>query len=114
MDGYQFDIEHRAGTKHANLDCLSRASHLPNPTKEQERDSMEFIGCMVEELNQATLTVIEETEHIIPLTNKQVRRAQSDDSAVRKLIEWVKRRHKPTKEECKLELKELQTYIQQY
>ena len=114
MDGYQFDIEHRAGTKHANVDCLSRASHLPNPTKEQERDSMEFIGCMAEELNQATLNFIEETEHIIPLTNKQVRRAQSDDSAVRKLIEWVKRRHKPTKEECKLELKELQTYVQQY
>lgn len=114
MDGYQFDIEHRAGTKHANVDCLSRASHIPNPTKEQERESMEFIGCMVEELNQATLTVIVETEHIIPLINKQIRRAQRNDPAVRKVIEWVKLGRKPTKEEQKLELKELQTYIQQY
>jgi len=114
IDSYQFDMEHRAGTKHANADCLSRAPHLPNPTEEQERESREFIGCMIEELNHATLAVIEETENIVPLSNKQIRRAQKDDPAVRKVIEWVKQGKKPTKEERKLESKEAQTYIQQY
>ena len=114
IDSYQFNIEHRAGSKHANADCLSRAPHLPDPTEEQERESMEFIGCMVEELNQATLAVIEETENIVPLSNKQIRRAQRDDPAVRKVIEWVKQGRKPTKEERKLESKEAQTYFQQY
>ena len=114
IDSYQFDIEHRSGSKHANADCLSRASHLPNPTKEQEMESKEYINCMVEELNQATLAVIEETEQIVPLSNKQIRRAQRDDPAVRKVIEWVKQGKKPTKEERKLESKEAQTYIQQF
>ena len=114
IDSYQFDIEHRAGSKHANADCLSRAPHLPNPTEEQERESKEYINCMVDELNQATLAVIEETEQIVPLSNKQIRRAQQDDPAVRKVIEWVKQGKKPTKEERKLESKEAQTYVQQY
>ena len=35
LSTYEFEIQHRAGTKHGNADSLSRASHAPSLSKRE-------------------------------------------------------------------------------
>ena len=112
INSFQFEINHRAGTKHGNVDSLSRASHLPSPNNQQIEASQEFLCSMVEELNDLTLGAIQEEaekEQILPISNKQLRRAQKGDDALRKISGYVQEGRKPSKEERKLESKEFQS-----
>ena len=129
IQSFHFDITHRAGKKHGNVDALSRAPHLPDPTEEQERISSSYFCTMtknqldkVEELNQATLNEMEadgEPEAVkrdvtLPLTNQQIRQAQEDDPTVRSMINWVRRGVKPSKDERRLESLEVQQMVQDF
>ena len=117
INSFQFEINHRAGTKHGNVDSLSRASHLPSPNNQQIEASQEFLCSMVEELNDLTLGAIQEEaekEQILPISNKQLRRAQKGDDALRKIIGYVQEGRKPSKEERKLESKEFQSLCQDF
>ena len=38
LSTYEFDIQHRAGTKHGNADSLSRASHAPFLSKAEAQE----------------------------------------------------------------------------
>ena len=38
LSTYDFDIQHRAGTKHGNADSLSRTSHAPFLSKQEAQD----------------------------------------------------------------------------
>jgi dUTPase len=130
IDSFQFEIQHRAGRKHANADSLSRAEHLPDPTMEEVESSKEFLCSightgqtvdylcsMVEQLNDATLAAIQgeaEKEHILPLTNKQLRRAQRDDPDLRRVSEWVQKGVKPNKQQRRIESKVFQQYMQDF
>ena len=117
IDSFQFEIQHRAGKKHGNVDALSWATHLPLPTEEQEQASEEFLCSMIKELNQLTLAAIQteaEKENILPLSNKQIRQYQRDDNDMRKIIPHVQAGIKPSKEERRLESKEFQQYCQDF
>ena len=117
IDSFQFEVQHRPGKKHGNVDALSRAKHLPPPTVEQEQASEEFLCSMVSELNQLTLAAIQaeaEKESILPLSNKQIRQTQREDNDMRKIITHVQAGVKPSKEERRLESKEFQQYCQDF
>ena len=117
IETYQFEIEHRAGVKHGNVDSMSRAPHLPPPTQEEEEESNEFLISLIEELNQNTLSVIQEDakkQGLVPISNKQIRRAQKDDAAIRKIMLFCRKGIKPTKEERILEGKEFQLMAQDF
>ena len=117
INSFQFEINHRAGTKHGNVDALSRANHLPPPNSQQIQASQEFLCSMVEELNGLTLGAIQEEaekEQILPISNKQLRRAQREDEALRKIIGYVQEGRKPSKEERKLESKQFQSLCQDF
>ena len=51
IESFNFDIEHRAGKKHANVDALSRAPHLPSPTEEMEKMKVVWIKFLINLLN---------------------------------------------------------------
>ena len=117
IDSFQFEVDHRAGKKHGNVDALSRASHLPPPTKQQIEDSEEFLCSMIEELNQDTLAAIQaeaEKEEIFPISNKQLRRAQTEDKELGHIRKYVAEGRKPTKEERKMESKAFQQLCQDF
>ena len=38
LSTYEFDIQHRAGTKHGNADSLSRATHAPFLSKREAEE----------------------------------------------------------------------------
>merc|ERR1711994_709454 len=67
IQSFNFDIEHRPGKKHGNVDSLSRAPHLPEPTEEQERRSASYLCTLTDDqlrqvdvLNQETLEEIDQ------------------------------------------------------
>ena len=124
IESFQFDIEHRAGKKHANVDALSRAPHLPPPTKEEERRSAAYLCTLtegqlnaVEKLNQDTLMELEEQTGDIekfPLSNQQIRQAQRDDPDVRAMINLVGAGMKPNKDEKRRHSWEVQQMLQDF
>ena len=124
IESFQFDIEHRAGKKHANVDALSRAPHLPPPTEEMERISSEYLCALtgpqldeVERLNQATLEELDETADKIeqfPLSNRQIRQAQRDDPDIRTMFNLVGTGVKPTKDERRRQSWEVQQMLQDF
>jgi dUTPase len=117
IDSFQFEVNHRAGKKHGNVDALSRADHLPPPTQQQIENSEEFLCSMVEELNEETLGAIQaeaEKEQILPISNKQLRRAQTDDEDLGHIRKYVIEGRKPTKEERKMESKAFQQLCQDF
>ena len=124
IESFQFKIEHRAGKKHANVDALSRAPHLPPPTEEMERRSAAYLCALtetqldeVERLNRDTLMEMEElVEEIgkLPLSNQQIRQAQRDDPDVRTVFNLVGEGVKPTKDERRRQSWEIQQMLQDF
>ena len=125
IESFQFDIEHRAGKKHANVDALSRAPHLPAPTEEMERASSAYLCALtkaqldeVEKLNDETLVELEEEADkdigVFPLSNQQIRQAQRDDPDVRTVFNMVGAAVKPDKDERRRQSWEVQQMLQDF
>ena len=124
MESFQFDIEHRAGKKHANVDALSRAPHLPPPTEEMERISAAYLCALteaqlekVEKLNKDTLLEMGELDGEVarlPLSNQQIRQAQRDDPDVRTVLNLVAKEAKPSRDERRRYSWEIQQMLQDF
>ena len=131
IQSFNFDIEHRPGKKHGNVDSLSRAPHLPEPTEEQEKRSASYLCTLTDDqlrqvdvLNQETLEEIDQEtlkgeenrdeDVTLPLSNQQIRQAQRDDPDVRRMMDWVGKGRKPDKSELKLESLQVQTMMRDY
>ena len=124
IESFQFDIEHRAGKKHANVDALSRAPHLPPPTEEMERRSAAYLCALteaqleaVEKLNADTLMEMEELAGVVeklPLSNQQIRQAQRDDPDVRTVFNLVGEETKPNRDERRRYSWEIQQMLQDF
>ena len=124
IESFQFDIEHRAGKKHANVDALSRAPHLPSPTEEMEKMSAAYLCNLTEEqlqavdqLNQDTLLEMEDLAskvERIPLSNQQIRQAQRDDPDVRLVFNLVGQGVKPSKDDRRRHSWEVQQMLQDF
>ena len=41
LSTYDFEVQHRAGTKHANADALSRATHAPYLNETEAKELLE-------------------------------------------------------------------------
>ena len=43
MSSFQFEVVHRPGVKHSNVDTVSRAEHLDEATPEDELDASQYV-----------------------------------------------------------------------
>ena len=93
-----FTVQFRAGTKHGNADALSRATHLPPTTGEQERGAGECLAS----IRLARPPVISESI---------IRDLQEEDPDLKKIRDWVKTEVKPTRGEIRQESIELRQYV---
>ena len=120
----EFDIQHRAGTKHGNADSLSRATHAPflSPREAEEvlaDDQILLLGEAMEDDGQEpdenydSLSDSEtETDPQIPywdefpvpqkVHQKTLVEKQQSDLLLSKIRQWVKDQHKPIAQEYKL------------
>ena len=124
LSTYEFDIQHRSGTKHGNADSLSRAAHAPFLSQQEAEEvladdqilvlgeAMEDDGQESEE-NYDSLSDSEiETDPRIPtrdefpapqeVPQKTLADKQQSDPLLSKIRQWVKDQHKPTSQEYKL------------
>ena len=123
LSTYDFDIQHRAGTKHGNADSLSRTSHAPFLSKQEAQDLLSddqilLLGEAPEDDGQesyddssaesedldADPRVPPRTEFPVPQgpDEETIAEMQSTDPTLSKVISWVKRQHKPSSQEYKL------------
>ena len=122
LSTYDFDIQHRAGTKHGNADALSRASHAPflSPREAQEilaDDQILLLGEAPEDDGQESdedesLSESDESDQRIPSKTEfpvpqgpdeeTVAEQQQSDPTLSKIRSWVEKQHKPSSQEYKL------------
>ncbi len=76
---YDFEVEHRAGTKHTNADALSRAG-CPEPADPEVETTVMEVG----------------KEARVGMRARDLNLAQNQDPVLRRLKEWVRRRHEPS------------------
>ena len=113
LSTYDFDIQHRAGTKHGNADPLSRASHAPFLSAKEAQeiladDQILLLGEAPEDDGQESedgdsLSQPDGTDPRLPPRTElpvpqgpdeeTVAEQQSSDATLSKVLSWVKRQH---------------------
>ena len=130
LSTYDFEIQHRAGTKHGNADSLSRTSHAPFLSKQEAQDILSddqilLLGEAPEDDGQDSDSSIESedldtdprvpsrTEFPVPQgpDEETIAEMQSSDATLSKVISWVKTHHKPSSQEYKLLNPEEKFYV---
>ena len=119
---YDFDIQHRAGTKHGNADSLSQTSHAPFLSEKEAQeiladDQILSLGEAPEDDGQESeeedsLSESDDTDPRIPQQTEfpvpqgpdeeTILEMQQSDAVLSKILAWVKQQHKPTSQEYKL------------
>ena len=133
LSTYEFDIQHRAGTKHVNADSLSRASHAPFLSKREATevladDQVLALGEALEDDGQESeenYDSLDESdsendprfpvpdEFPVPqeIQQKTLAEKQQANPLLSKIRWWVKKQHKPTSQEYKLLSPEEKFYV---
>ena len=91
LESYDYEIVHVAGKKTGAADGLSRSTHLPDPTKEEEEEAEEFVF-RTDEAEEANL---------VKLDRGTLKEAQEQDEVLRVVRKWVKGNPPKNKEEIR-------------
>lgn len=81
---YQFEVIHKPGRDNVVADALSRSSHLPEPSAEEEAESREYLN---------------EMSTVLELDRSAILEHQSRDEIFKLIRSWVSRGQFPTKKE---------------
>ena len=103
LAGFDYEIEHRAGTKHVNADALSRRAGLPD-----EADELLDLGEGLDDIDD--IYNVDEMQ-IMEVTPEHLRQQVQGDVVLRRIINYVEQGHKPDKEERKTLTRDGITYV---
>ena len=100
LSGLSFEVQHRPGKLNKNADALSRATHLPKPSIEEEEQQQSYVyQVQLEELNR-----------------DKIRKHQVEDDVLEELRKWLSNGRPARKEDMKdkpLELCQLRQLVEQ-
>ena len=88
MSSYDFEIRHRPGKKNCHADAISRSTHLPAPTEEEEKEPDEYVSS-VDDRDTA-------------FSRELIIEAQTEDTVLQKVRERVADRP-PSKDDLRSE-----------
>ncbi len=91
---YDFQVEHRAGTKHTNADALSRAG-CPEPADPEGEAAVMEVG----------------RKNSRAVQTRDLRLAQDEDQVLGRIKEWVRKKHQPSTMEVKELPEDGATYV---
>ena len=100
LSSYEFEIHHVPGKSTGAADGLSRSDHLPDPTPEEEAESLEYVGHMGDNLEDAAVMPDEGILEAMRWNRAGLKRAQEEDEVLSEVKRWVKGA-RPTKEEVR-------------
>ncbi|KAJ8364253.1 hypothetical protein SKAU_G00130840 [Synaphobranchus kaupii] len=110
LQGYDFEIWHRAGRLHGNADALSRrpcaAQECRYCSRQEERDQVSPDVAVVQASGDA--------EGWLPLTPMELRKAQEADSTLGKVWGWLEAGQRPERSVVSAESPELKSYYSLY
>ncbi|KAJ8333601.1 hypothetical protein SKAU_G00416090 [Synaphobranchus kaupii] len=110
LQGYDFEIRHRAGRLHGNADALSRwpcaAQECRYCSRQEERDQVSPDVAVVQASGDA--------EGWLPLTPMELREAQEVDSTLGKVRSWLVVGQRPVRSVVSAESPELKSYYSLY
>ncbi|KAJ8356690.1 hypothetical protein SKAU_G00194840 [Synaphobranchus kaupii] len=110
LQGYDFEIRHRAGRLHGNADALSRrpctAQECRYCSRQEERDQVSP--------DVAVVQASGDTEGWLPLTPMELREAQEADSTLGKVRGWLEAGQRPERSVVSAESPELKSYYSLY
>ena len=100
LSSYEFEIHHVPGKSTGAADGLSRSDHLPDPTPEEEAESLEYVGHIGDNLVDEVAMPDESILEALRWNRAGLKRAQEEDEVLSQVKRWVKGA-KPTKEEVR-------------
>ncbi|KAJ8352284.1 hypothetical protein SKAU_G00237600 [Synaphobranchus kaupii] len=110
LQGYDFEIRHRAGRLHGNADALSRrpcaAQECRYCSRQEERDQVSPDVAVVQASGDA--------EGWLPLTPMELREAQEADSTLGKVRSWLEAGQRPERSVVSAESPEVKSYYSLY
>ena len=92
LANFQFEVKHRAGTRHGNADSLSRVDHAKALEPDELDDEMEGLGYL-----GAVRPILKS-----PFGPEEVAQAQRDDPDYRQLKLWIRQKIKPDAQQIKM------------
>lgn len=92
LNSFQFQLEHRAGTKQINADALSRMPGLPEE---------EVIEDPTEYLHDIDDIYVLNSEAVPIITEEVLKKENQSDNVISRIIRYVEEKKKPDKEERK-------------
>ncbi|KAJ8353404.1 hypothetical protein SKAU_G00209710 [Synaphobranchus kaupii] len=110
LQGYDFEIRHRAGRLHGNADALSRrpcaAQECRYCSRQEERDQVSPDVAVVQASGDA--------EGWLPLTPMELQEAQEADSTLGKVRSWLEAGQRPERSVVSAESPEVKSYYSLY
>ncbi|KAJ8332318.1 hypothetical protein SKAU_G00426730 [Synaphobranchus kaupii] len=110
LQGYDFEIRHRAGRLHGNADALSRrpcaAQECRYCSRQEEQDQVSPDVAVVQASGDA--------KGWLPLTPMELREAQEADSTLGKVRGWLEAGQRPERSVVSAESPELKSYYSLY
>ena len=100
IQAYQFEVHHKPGKDNVVADALSRSTHMPEPTAEEEAESEEYIFKM---------------DRMMEVTRETIRTCQAEDEILKEVKGWLAGGKPPTKQELQgkpAELRYWEKYLQ--
>ena len=112
LSSYEFEIHHVPGKSTGAADGLSRSSHLPDPTPEEEAESLEFVGHVGDLRADEVLMPDEGILEAVRWNRAGLKQAQEEDEVLILVKRWVKGA-RMTKEERRGLPQDAQAYYKQ-
>ena len=132
LSAYDFDIQHRAGTKHGNADALSRAPHAPFLSEREVQEVLaddqilslgealyddgqesEDMYDSMSDLDDSDPRIPSQDEFPVPQgpDEETIADKQRSDPTLSKVAQWVHSQHKPSSQEYKLLTSDEKFYV---
>src|SRR6218665_441189 len=98
IEEFDFEICHRAGTKHGNADAMSRGLIEEQSDVDEMKDSVKEVR-WARPIEEITPLAKEGTDPAVGWTAEALRREQQNDYSIGPVLRWKESNHHPTEEE---------------
>ena len=101
LSGFNYEIQHRAGKRHTNADALSRRPGVP-----EEAEQLLDLGDGLDDISD-----VYNLEPIQEITKEELQIATKNDVVLKEILQYVKDKNKPDKEQRKVLSKDGMVYV---
>ena len=114
IEEFDFEIVHRAGTKHGNADAMSRGPMGAGPEDEDIVEESAAWICPVAEARPVAAAPVEDVGQDLGWSKESLRKEQLDDRKIGPVLAWKESGRQPTELEAAALSEETKTVLSQW